>query len=178
MLKSIIAAAFMTTAFTIVTVGAVSITAEQALAAKKEDKKKKKKKKKKFEKVKSDTGTTLTKICSVEDDVEWRTSSSGANIRCCSKKAGFCITCPTKREGDCKKRKYRKFTPTIFNKPGLGTRPSGTQLAPAKDKPKKTWPSPIGTMNATPMKQYKIAPLAPTDDKPKTGPTINKNRIQ
>ena len=175
MLKSIIAAAFMTTAFTIVTVGTATITNDHAFAKKKEDKKKKKKKDKEFEKVKYDTGSTLTNICAIAGDSEWRTSSTGANIRCCSKSENFCITCPDvkkKPKGDCKKRKYRKFTPTIFNKPVPGTRPSGTQLAPAKDKPKPRIPPVMGTFQKAPVTN------APTAGKPKTGPAIIKNRIQ
>jgi hypothetical protein len=53
-----------------------------------------------------------------------------------------------------------------------------TKVVPTKPKPKKRWPSKTGTMNTVPMKQYKMAPLAPTKDKPKTGPAIIKNRIQ
>ena len=168
MLKSIIAAAFMTSAFTIVTVGTATITNDHAFAGKKEDKKKKKKKK--FEKIKSDTGDTLYGFCAKHSDSKQTTNSRGDQFRCCSKKADYCVICPVK--GDCKKRKYRKFTPTIFNKPGLGTGSSGTQLAPAKDKPKPRIPPVMGTFQKAP------AANAPTADTPKSGPAIIKNRIQ
>ena len=147
MLKSILVATFMTAAFTIVTVGAVSMTSEQAFANK-IDKTKKKKKKEKVEKVGRKKGDDLFQLCVLYGGTT-RISSTGANARCCKSKR--CITCPTSvSKGTCKKR--WKALKNI-DKPGLSTGSSGTQLASTKDKPKKSWPSPTGTMNTTPMKQ-------------------------
>ena len=170
MLKSIIAAAFLITTLTIVNRGAASMTGEQAFA-KKVDKTKKKKKKKKFEKIKNDTGQDLSYICSNASDGVETISPNGKQERCCSKSKNFCVICPTKGKGDCKKRSYLKFPPTNINKPGLGTRPSGTVLAPAAGKPKPAIPPVMGTIIMTP------ATNAPTVDKPKTRPAIIMNRI-
>ena len=136
MLKSILVATFMISAFAIVTVGAVSMTSEQAFA-KKIDKTKKEKKKEKVEKVGKKKGDRLFELC-VGYGGSIRKSTSGANIRCC--KGNRCITCPTRFSGGCKKR--WKALKNI-KKPGLSTGSSGTQLAPTKDKRKRKFPTKV-----------------------------------
>ena len=129
MLKSIIAAAFMITVFTIVTVGTVTMTSEQAFAKKTDKEKVKKKKMKKHGRKE---GNRLFEACGAVGGT-FRTSSTGANIRCCKRK--HCITCPTNRVGYCKERwKALKY----IDKRGLSTGSSGTQLAPPSRK-KPIW---------------------------------------
>jgi hypothetical protein len=136
MLKSILVATFMITAFAIVTVGTVSMTSEPAFA-KKIDKTKKKKKKEKVKDVGKKKGDRLFQNCLLVGG-SIRKSSSGANIRCC--KRNHCITCPTTVRGGCKER--WKALKNIKN-PGLSTGSSGTQIAPAKNKPKRKFPSKV-----------------------------------
>jgi hypothetical protein len=110
-LPTILAATFMAMVFVIVTVSTITITSGQAFAVKKETKKVDKKKSK-VEKVWPTRGTRLLSNCLLESDSQSRTSSSGAHTRCCSLKAGYCITCGTgKSPTACTKRgtgKYRR----------------------------------------------------------------------
>ena len=178
MLKSIIAAAFMTTVFTIVTVSAVSVTGEQALALP----------------VSPERASNLLEQCMLSagealvpdegDEIPGNTLTLG----CCainSEGTKWCVACNggTKlRPTDCSVVTKARVPGSKIPKPGLSTRPSGSQLAPTKkkplippvmgtiqkapvanaptkDKPKKPLPSTTGTiMKTVPMKQYKMAP--------------------
>lgn len=131
MLKSILVATFMITAFTFVTVGTVSMTSEQAFAKTKD---KKEKKKEKVKEVGEKKGDRLFMLCTMYGG-SIRVSSTGANIRCC--KGNRCITCPTTVKGGCKK-KWK--TLQSIKKPGLSTGSIGTQLAPTKNKRKRRLP--------------------------------------
>jgi len=149
MLKSILAAAFMTTSFTIITVSAITITNDQAFAKKKRP-------------VGDKTAAWYLTQCMLNSDSKMDQSKPRKTfVRCCSRSLGKCIVCRNDGKGSCYTTSYFKRAKILLDRPGLGTRPSGTELAPAKDKPKKRWPSPIGTFNKAPVYN------APTKDKPK-----------
>lgn len=191
MLKSIFVATIMTTVFTFVAVSTVTITSDQAFAGKKEKKEKKKAKKKTIKRISvtAKRASQLYEFCLLSNPKP-STNSLNVTLSCCAdndKGKRWCVTCyggSTIKPDNCS-----VVTKALVRYPGsLKPKPGQGQLAPTKGKPKKTRPSSTGTMNTVPMKQYKMAPLAPKEfielkipgaaDKPKTGPTINKNRIQ
>jgi hypothetical protein len=162
MMKSIIAAAFMTTAFTFVTVSTIPVSA-------------------KGKKVNGTDGSILYEQCrlSVNEKKYKRDSitiESWGN-QCCSKTEGYCIECLAGKSY-CTKYPYltrlnklkapkdellapTKDKPKPRFPPIIGKfQKAPVANAPTKDKPNKTLPSTTGTMmNTVPMKQYKMAPM-------------------
>lgn len=141
MLKSIIAAVFMTTAFTIVTVGVVSVTGEQALAAKNIP-------------VSAERASKLASDCLLsggesivpEEDIPGNTLTLG----CCatnSEGVKWCVACNggTKaRPTDC--------TVVTARVPGrLTPKPGQDQLAPTKKKPRFPGKMSTGTLSTGTM---------------------------
>jgi len=117
----------------------------------------------------------------VEND-GFKCEVSGINSQICTKKDEKDYTCDRAKPPTC----FQLFRPPKPVGVFTPTRPGGSQLAPTKDrprfptkvwkfqkapvtnaptknKPKKSWPSKAGTMNTVPMKQYKMAPLAPKE---------------
>ena len=165
MLKSTIAAAVRTTAFTILIVGAVSMTGEQALAAKDIP-------------VSADRAARLVEQCMLRKGTSLDLIGSGTGstftLGCCavnSEGTKWCVVCnggTLKNPTDCEvvSSARTRLLGSKIPKPGLSTRPSGSQLAPTKKKQKIP---PI-------MGKFQKAPTAnaPTEDKPKSRPYLNK----
>ena len=117
MLKTILTAVVMSAVVTIGAVGTVTLSSEQALAARRGE-----------VPVDNSTAAGLYGDCLLTRGHVIKTGSS--YDRCCSRSLGYCIKCPRPAgSGTCVRSPYRIVSPI----PGGNLSPGGGTLAPAPD---------------------------------------------